>query len=93
MVDRVRAHVFITGRVQGVAYRIETKWTAERLGVCGWVRNLPDGSVEALFEGAPEKVEEILEWCRRGPAPARVEAVDVRWESSTGGFVRFDVTR
>ncbi len=93
MGEKVRAHVFISGRVQGVAYRIETKWAAERFGVCGWVRNLPDGSVEAVFEGAPEKVDEILAWCRRGPALAKVEAVDVRWESDAGEFVRFDVRR
>jgi acylphosphatase len=91
--DNVRAHALISGRVQGVAYRIETQWAAERIGVRGWVRNLPDGRVEAVFEGGREEVDEILEWCRRGPALARVDAVDVRWENPTGGFTRFGVTR
>jgi acylphosphatase len=81
MVENVRAHVTISGRVQGVAYRIETQWAAERIGVRGWVRNRADGSVEAVFEGERAKVEEMLAWCRRGPALARVTAVDVIWEA------------
>ena len=93
MADHVRAHALISGRVQGVAYRIETRWAAERVGVCGWVRNLPDGRVEAVFEGSKTAVEQLLEWCRHGPAPARVEKVDVRWEECTGAFTRFDIAR
>ncbi len=65
MVENVRARALITGRVQGVAYRYETQWAAERLGVSGWVRNRADGSVEAVFEGERPKVEEMLAWCRR----------------------------
>ncbi len=63
MVENVRARALITGRVQGVAYRYETQWAAERLGVSGWVRNRADGSVEAVFEGERPKVEEMLAWC------------------------------
>ncbi len=66
MVENVRARALITGRVQGVAYRYETQWAAERLGVSGWVRNRADGSVEAVFEGERPKVEEMLAWCREG---------------------------
>ena len=91
MVENVRARALITGRVQGVAYRYETQWAAERLGVSGWVRNRLDGTVEALFEGERPKVEEMLAWCRRGPALARVTAVDVKWEDYRGEFAEFRI--
>jgi acylphosphatase len=65
----------ITGRVQGVWYRGATEAEARRLGVDGWVRNLPDGSVEALIEGAPAAVRALVAWCRGGPPGARVEDV------------------
>ena len=73
MTIRVRLHV--TGRVQGVWYRGATEAEARRLGVNGWVRNLPDGSVEALIEGAPEAVRALAAWCRTGPPGARVSDV------------------
>jgi acylphosphatase len=63
--------------VQGVFFRAETRARAESLGVAGWVRNAPDGSVEAVFEGEVERVESMLDWCRRGPAGAVVEDVEV----------------
>jgi acylphosphatase len=78
--DTLRAHVIIHGRVQGVWFRQSTKEEADRLGVTGWVRNLPDRSVEAVFEGEKKKVEEIVGWCHRGPAGADVSSVDVSWE-------------
>jgi len=81
---RVRAHVYVSGRVQGVFFRYRTSELAGRLGVGGWVRNLPDGRVEAVFEGEKEKVEEMLEFCRRGPPGARVEGVEVEWEEPRG---------
>ena len=93
MVENVRAHASISGRVQGVAYRIETQWAAERIGVSGWVRNRADGSVEAVFEGERPKVEEMLAWCRRGPALARVTGVDVKWEGYSGEFTGFRIAR
>lgn len=70
----------VHGSVQGVFFRVETRDRARSLGVSGWVRNLRDGSVEAVFEGPDEGVESMVEWCRRGPAGARVESVDVDWE-------------
>ena len=91
MADNVRAHAVISGRVQGVAFRIETQWAAERIGVQGWVRNRWDGTVEALFEGERARVEEMLAWCRRGPELARVEAVDLRWEDYRGEFTDFSI--
>jgi acylphosphatase len=91
MVENARAHAGRSGRVQGVAFRIETPWAAERIGVRGWVRNRWDGTVEALFEGERARVEEMLAWCRRGPELARVEAVDLRWEDYRGEFTDFSI--
>jgi acylphosphatase len=75
-----RAHVRVHGAVQGVFFRVETRDRARSLGISGWVRNLRDGAVEAVFEGPEERVESMVEWCRLGPAGARVESVDVDWE-------------
>lgn len=77
MSDRIRRHVIVTGRVQGVGFRFHTADEANRLGVAGWVRNLPDGTVEAEFEGAPDSVDAILEWARTGPPSAEVSEVDI----------------
>jgi len=90
---RVRAHVWISGRVQGVFFRAHTKEVAEKLGLTGWVRNLPDGRVEAVFEGEEEAVKEAIEWCKRGPPLARVEKVEVRYEDPTGKFRDFRIVR
>ncbi|HEY6584980.1 MAG TPA: acylphosphatase [Gaiellaceae bacterium] len=79
-----RAHVVVTGRVQGVFFRAETRNRARSLGLGGWVRNNGDGSVEAVFEGPDERVESMLDWCRRGPAHADVENVQVDWEDPRG---------
>jgi acylphosphatase len=70
--------------VQGVFFRAETRVRAESLGLTGWVRNAPDGAVEAVFEGDPERVESMVEWCRRGPSGARVDELDVIPEEPTG---------
>jgi acylphosphatase len=83
LTDR-RALVRVRGRVQGVFFRAETRDRAWSLGVAGWVRNAPDGSVEAVFEGEEERVRSLVEWCRRGPSGARVDGVDVHWEEPTG---------
>ena len=74
-----RARVVIRGRVQGVFFRAETRERARSLGHVGWVRNNPDGTVEAVFEGDRDHVESLLAWCRRGPAGAKVEDVEVEW--------------
>ena len=77
-----RVRVRIHGRVQGVFFRAETRSRAESLGLAGWVRNAPDGSVEALFEGDPVRVDSMVEWCRRGPSGARVTEVEVLEEEA-----------
>jgi acylphosphatase len=79
-----RAHTVISGRVQGVFFRAEAKARARSLGVAGWVRNRPDGAVEAVFEGSREAVESMLRWCEQGPAGARVDAADVTWDEPVG---------
>lgn len=87
----VRAHVYVSGRVQGVFFRSETRYEAQERGVRGWVRNLRDGRVEAVFEGEEESVKELIALCRRGPPGARVTHVDVMWESYTGEFEGFRI--
>jgi acylphosphatase len=87
-----RAHIVISGRVQGVAFRIATVEEAQRLGLDGWVRNLRDGRVEALVEGERPKVEALVAWCHHGPPPARVMDVQVSWEPAQGGLGPFDIS-
>jgi acylphosphatase len=79
---RVRARV--RGAVQGVFFRVETRDRAQSLGVAGWVRNVSDGSVEAVFEGDTERVESMIDWCRRGPRGADVTDVEVSEEDAQG---------
>jgi len=83
--------VFISGMVQGVFFRSETRDEAKKLGVKGWVRNLSDDRVEAVFEGEEKSVKELIEFCRRGPPGARVTDVDIIWENYTGEFRNFEV--
>ncbi|HUL30385.1 MAG TPA: acylphosphatase [Thermodesulfobacteriota bacterium] len=90
--EKARAHVIIEGRVQGVFFRHHTQETASRLGVDGWVKNRRDGSVEAVFEGDRERVNQIIQWCHRGPSEARVTKVSSTWENYTGEFEDFSVT-
>jgi acylphosphatase len=80
--------VSVSGRVQGVFFRAETQNRARSLGLAGWVRNAPDGTVEAVFEGPSDRVRSMLDWCRRGPRHAEVEDVAVEWEEpqSEDGF-------
>jgi len=82
--EQIRAHVFITGRVQGVGYRFSTRDEANRLGINGWVRNLSDGRVEALFEGSKAAIEEMIKWCHKGPRAAVVKDVAVEYEEPEG---------
>ncbi|ESP88612.1 acylphosphatase [Candidatus Halobonum tyrrellensis] len=82
--DRVRAHVFVSGTVQGVYYRANTREAARDRGVDGWVRNLDDGRVEAVFEGPDDAVEAMVEWCHTGSPAATVEGVDVEYGDLEG---------
>jgi acylphosphatase len=82
--NRVRVHVFARGRVQGVWFRESCRAEAVALGVGGWVRNLGDGRVEAVFEGPDPAVARMVAWCRAGPPRARVDGVDVQVEEPTG---------
>lgn len=82
--DRVRARVLVAGRVQGVSFRAYARDKARAAGVEGWVRNLPDGRVEAVFEGTRPAVQRMVTWCYSGPALAQVEKVDITWEDPTG---------
>ena len=88
---KVRAHVFVNGRVQGIFFRQETKHEADRRGVSGRVRNLSDGRVEAVFEGEEEAVKALIEFCKRGPPMARVTNVDLAWENYKGEFDGFRI--
>lgn len=88
---RVRAHVYVSGRVQGVFFRSETHDEALRQGLTGWVRNTRDGRVEAVFEGEKAKVDEVIEFCRQGPPGARVTNVEVVWENYKGEFSGFRI--
>ena len=80
----IRVHIFVEGRVQGVWFRDSTRAEAVRLGVRGWARNLPDGRVEAVYEGPRAAVEELLAWTRHGPDRARVTAVEIHDEEPKG---------
>jgi acylphosphatase len=79
-----RVHMRVTGRVQGVFFRAEAQARAESLGLAGWIRNAFDGSVEVVVEGEPERVDSMVDWCRRGPAGAEVDDVEVEQEDPRG---------
>ncbi|MCU4739983.1 acylphosphatase [Natronoglomus mannanivorans] len=83
-IDRTRAHVFVSGTVQGVFYRATTRDTAGEHGVDGWVKNLEDGRVEAVFEGPTEAVESMVEWCHEGSPAADVADVEAEYEDPQG---------
>jgi acylphosphatase len=92
MANEARARAVISGRVQGVFFRLETKQAAQRYGVLGWVKNQMNGTVAAVFEGPKENVDSILEWCKQGPPHANVEHVKIEWEDYKGEFGRFEIT-
>ena len=89
--DLQRAQVKVSGQVQGVFFRDSTRQKAEELGLAGWVKNLPDGQVEALFEGPSERVKEMVRWSEEGPQRASVENVDTNFESAGGDLEGFEV--
>lgn len=86
-----RAHVYVSGRVQGVFFRATTREEAGKREVTGWVKNLPDGRVEAVFEGEEEKVQEMVNFCHRGSRVAQVDDVEVEWEDYRGEFSDFEI--
>jgi acylphosphatase len=89
---KVRAHVVVDGRVQGVCFRLDTRRAASERHIKGWVKNLADGRVEAVFEGDEADVKSMLKWCEGGPPLASVSDVSVAWETYTGEFDGFDIT-
>ena len=88
----VRAHVFVSGRVQGVNFRWYTQRKAQELELTGWVRNVWDGRVEAMFEGEEKAVQRAVDWCYVGAPSARVDQVEVNYEGATGEFSHFRIT-
>lgn len=90
--EKVRARVIIEGRVQGVFFRHHTQKLASKLSLKGWVRNRGDGTVETVFEGDKDRVDQIIQWCHRGPSQAWVKKVVVAWETYLGEFDDFSVT-
>jgi acylphosphatase len=88
---KIRAHVFVTGRVQGVFFRSETRYEAKKHHVTGWIRNLPDDRVEAVFEGEEEDVRQLVEFCKRGPPGAKVTENETVWELYSGSFSSFEI--
>lgn len=89
--EEVRAHLLISGRVQGVFYRAFTRDLALSLGLKGWVRNLYDGRVEAVFEGKKELIEKAIKECYTGPPGARVTNIEVKWEAFIGDLKGFAI--
>jgi acylphosphatase len=88
---KARAHVWVEGYVQGVFFRYEASRIAKSLNVNGWIRNLPDCRVEAVFEGEKENVEEMAKFCRLGPPGAHVDDVEAKWETYRGEFSSFEI--
>ncbi len=88
---KARAHVYVSGTVQGVFFRYHTQELARRVGVSGWVKNMRDGRVEAVFEGERNDVDQMIKFCRKGPPGSSVKDVEVKWEGYKGEFTGFNV--
>ena len=89
--EKIRAHIHVSGRVQGVYYRETCKKKSNKLGVTGWIKNLKDGRVEAIFEGDESKVRKMVDWARGGSIWASVNALDVVWEDYKKEFLDFEI--
>lgn len=87
----IRAEIIITGRVQGVFFRQGVKHTALELGLVGWVRNEPDGTVRIVAQGQREQLQKLVEWCKKGTEWTKIEHVQPEWKEATGEFERFEV--
>jgi len=90
---RVRAHVWVQGRVQAVGFRAYVEYSARQIGVTGWVRNVGYDTVEAVVEGERAKVERFIEMMKEGPRGSRVDESKVEWENPTGEFAEFGVRK
>ena len=88
---KIRVHVYISGRVQGVGYRYSTAHKANSLGITGWVRNTHDGKVEAIFEGDENAVEEMIVWCKKGPSMSMVTDIEIFRKPFEGEFNNFSI--
>lgn len=88
---KVRVHVWVSGHVQGVSFRFYTRDLANQFGVNGWIKNLPDGRLEAVFEGEETEVNRIVEFCRKGPGGAHVTDVNIQNEQFLSEFKKFDI--
>ena len=86
-----RVHLFISGRVQGVFFRWTVKQKARKIRIRGWVKNLPDGQVEAILESEKEKAEELIEWIKKGVHLAKVDDIKIKWEDYQNEFDNFEV--
>ena len=87
-----RAHIFISGKVQGVFFRENTRKKAAEFGLSGFVRNLSNGKVEAIFEGEKEKIEKIIQWIKKEPETAQIENIEIDWQNYQGEFENFEIT-
>ena len=88
-----RVHIFVSGKVQGVFFRVETVYQAKNENVTGWVRNRSDGRVEAIFEGNKKNVEKMVDFCKKGPKGAIVKSTEVTWEEYIGESQDFQIFR
>ena len=93
MKEKARAYVIVSGRVQGVFFRDETKRAADGLGLFGWVKNRPNGTVEAEFEGDRDQADALIRWIRRGSPLSRVDGADVTWKDFRKEFDTFEIKR
>jgi acylphosphatase len=91
MPEKVRVHIFVSGKVQGVFFRSNTQKKAKDLNISGWVRNLPNGRVEMILEGKREKIQELIEWTKKGPSFSKVDNVEIEWQEYIGEFKNFDI--
>ena len=92
MVEK-RVHIVVIGKVQGVFYRASTVDTARSLGLKGWVRNLSNGNVEIIAEGAETDLIKLYEWCKTGPRNAMVRDIDISWDTAEHSFTDFNIAR
>jgi len=90
---KIRAHLFISGMVQGVFFRVEVRKEAKMRSIFGWIRNVSDGRVESIFEGEKENVGKLITYCKRGPQGAKVTNIDVTWEEYIGKFKSFEIRK